>query len=119
MTAFLIIWLGQIISILASGMSNFALTIWMFQQTRSATAMGMMQVCYILPFLLISPIAGVMVDRYNRKLTQTPSCPTTTSWKKQPKRRKSEIRVICGKTWSRPVIRCANLQFAPQLPCRG
>ncbi len=68
MTAFLIIWLGQIISILASGMSNFALTIWLFQQTRSATAMGLMQVCYILPFLLISPIAGVMVDRYNRKL---------------------------------------------------
>jgi DHA3 family macrolide efflux protein-like MFS transporter len=68
MTGFLIVWSGQIISILASGMSNFALTIWLFQQTRSATAMGLMQVCYILPFLLISPIAGVMVDRYNRKL---------------------------------------------------
>jgi len=68
MFGFVIVWLGQIISILASGMSGFALTIWMFQQTRSATAMGLMQVCYILPFLLISPIAGVMVDRYNRKL---------------------------------------------------
>ncbi|MEZ0395304.1 MAG: MFS transporter [Anaerolineales bacterium] len=65
---FLIVWAGQIISILASGMSGFALTIWMFQQTRSATAMGLMQVCYILPFLLLSPLAGVMVDRYNRKL---------------------------------------------------
>jgi MFS transporter, DHA3 family, macrolide efflux protein len=68
MFGFVIVWLGQIISILASGMSGFALTIWMFQQTRSATAMGLMQVCYILPFLLLSPIAGVMVDRYNRKL---------------------------------------------------
>lgn len=68
LTGFLIVWSGQIVSILASGMSGFALTIWMFQQTRSATAMGLMQVAYILPFLLLSPIAGVMVDRYNRKL---------------------------------------------------
>ncbi len=68
MTGFLFIWIGQIVSVLASGMSGFALTIFMFQQTRSATAMGLMQVAYILPFLLLSPVAGVMVDRYNRKL---------------------------------------------------
>jgi MFS transporter, DHA3 family, macrolide efflux protein len=68
MTGFLIVWLGQIISILASGMTQFALTIWMYQQTSSATALGLMQVFYIVPFLVISPIAGVMVDRYNRKL---------------------------------------------------
>jgi MFS transporter, DHA3 family, macrolide efflux protein len=68
MFAFLIIWLGQFVSILASGMSGFALTIWMYQQTQSATAMGLMQVFYITPFLILSPIAGVMVDRYNRKL---------------------------------------------------
>ncbi len=68
MSGFLIVWAGQIVSILASGMTNFALTIWMFQQTRSATAMGLMQVAYILPFLVLSPIAGVMVDRYDRKL---------------------------------------------------
>ena len=40
----------------------------MYQQTSSATALGLMQVFYITPFLIISPIAGVMVDRYNRKL---------------------------------------------------
>ena len=68
MTGFIIVWIGQIISILASGMSGFGLSIWMFQQTRSATAMGLMQVSFILPFLILSPIAGVMVDRYNRKL---------------------------------------------------
>ncbi|NTU54769.1 MAG: MFS transporter [Anaerolineales bacterium] len=68
MFGFLIVWLGQIISILASGMSGFALNIWLFQQTRSATMMGLGFVSYILPFLLLSPIAGVMVDRYNRKL---------------------------------------------------
>ncbi len=68
MTAFFLIWVGQIVSVLASSMSQFGLTIWMYQQTESATAMGLMQVFFITPFLIMSPIAGVMVDRYNRKL---------------------------------------------------
>src|SRR5215207_2605145 len=68
MFGFTIVWIGQIISVLASAMSQFALTIFMFQETGSATALGLMQVFFITPFLLISPIAGVMVDRYNRKM---------------------------------------------------
>ena len=68
MFGFTVVWIGQIVSVLASSMSQFALTIFMFQETKSALAMGTMQVFFITPFLLISPIAGVMVDRYNRKL---------------------------------------------------
>ena len=68
MFGFTIVWLGQIISVLASSMSQFALSIWMYDQTQSALAMGLMQVCYITPFLIISPFAGVMIDRYNRKM---------------------------------------------------
>lgn len=68
MFGFTIVWLGQIISVLASSMTGFGLSLWMYRQTESATAMGLMQVAYITPFLLLSPIAGVMVDRYNRKL---------------------------------------------------
>ncbi len=68
LVGFIVVWLGQIVSVLATGMTQFALTIWMYQQTSSATALGLMQVFYITPFLIISPIAGVMVDRYNRKL---------------------------------------------------
>ena len=68
MTGFALVWFGQIVSILASGMTQFALTIWMYEQTKSAFALGLMQVFYITPFLIVSPIAGVMVDRYNRKL---------------------------------------------------
>ena len=68
MFAFTVIWLGQIISVLASSMSQFALTIYMYEKTESATALGLMQVFYFVPFLLISPMAGVMVDRHNRKL---------------------------------------------------
>ncbi|HEX9840789.1 MAG TPA: MFS transporter [Anaerolineales bacterium] len=65
---FTIVWIGQTISVLASSMSQFALTIYVFKETESATALGLMQVFFITPFLLISPIAGVLVDRHNRKL---------------------------------------------------
>src|SRR3989304_262150 len=68
MFGFTIVWLGQLISVLASYMTNFGLSLWMYKQTESATAMGLMQVAFITPFLILSPIAGVMVDRYNRKL---------------------------------------------------
>lgn len=68
MFGFTIVWLGQIISVLASNMSGFALTIWAFEETGSATIMGGMQTAFILPFLLISPFSGALVDRYNRKL---------------------------------------------------
>ena len=68
MLGFSIVWLGQIVSVMATNMTQFALTIWVFESTGSVTALGLMQVFFITPFLLISPIAGVMVDRYNRKL---------------------------------------------------
>ncbi|MEE4194446.1 MAG: MFS transporter [Anaerolineae bacterium] len=68
MKGFTLVWVGQLISVLASQMTNFALTIWIFEQTESATAMAVLQVCFILPFLLLSPIAGALVDRYDRKL---------------------------------------------------
>ena len=68
MFGFTLVWLGQIVSVLATNMTAFALTIWVYQKTGSATALGLMQVFFITPFLLLSPIAGVMVDRYNRKL---------------------------------------------------
>ena len=68
MFGFTIVWLGQIVSVLATNMSAFALTIWVFQNTGSATALGLVQVFFITPLLIITPFAGVMVDRHNRKL---------------------------------------------------
>lgn len=68
MLGFTLVWLGQIISVLATNMSLFALTIWVFQETGSATALGLMQVFFITPLLIITPFAGVLVDRHNRKL---------------------------------------------------
>src|SRR5690349_19190743 len=68
MLGFTIVWLGQIVSVLSTNMTAFGLTIWVFEKTGSATALGLMQVFFITPFLVISPFAGVMVDRHNRKL---------------------------------------------------
>lgn len=66
--AFIVVWAGQILSILASGMTGFALSIWTFERTGSATAMGAVQVFYLVPFLLVSPLAGALIDRHSRKL---------------------------------------------------
>jgi len=68
MFGFTIVWLGQIVSVLATNMSAFALTIWVFEKTGSATALGLVQVFFHTPLLIITPFAGVMVDRHNRKL---------------------------------------------------
>jgi len=68
MLGFTIVWAGQLISVLTSTMTQFALTIWAYRETGSATALGVVNTAFIVPFLLLAPIAGVMVDRYNRKL---------------------------------------------------
>jgi MFS family permease len=68
MTAFTIVWAGQLVSVLASSMTQFALTIWAYQETGSALALGAVNTFFLVPFLLLSPIAGAMVDRYDRKL---------------------------------------------------
>ena len=68
MTGLTIVLIGQAVSILASSMTGFALSIWVFQRTSSATSLGIMATAFTLPYLLIIPLAGVLVDRYNRKL---------------------------------------------------
>jgi MFS family permease len=66
--AFVIVWFGQLLSMLSTQMSQFALTVWSFEKTSSVTALALTQVFFITPFLLISPLAGAMIDKYNRKL---------------------------------------------------
>lgn len=68
MFGFTLVWLGQIVSVLATNMTAFALTIWVFEKTGRVTALGLMQFFFIAPLLIITPLAGVMVDRHNRKL---------------------------------------------------
>lgn len=68
MFGFTLVWAGQIISVLGSSMTQFGLTIWAYQKYGSATALGIIGTSFLLPFLLLMPLAGIMVDKYNRKL---------------------------------------------------
>ena len=66
--AFSIVWFGQVISLMGTAMSGFALTIWAWQFTGSATALALMGFFTFGPTVLFSPIAGALVDRWNKKL---------------------------------------------------
>lgn len=67
LAAFALVWLGQTVSLLGSAMTWFALTIWVFQVTGQATALALLGFFSFGPTLLISPLAGALVDRWNRK----------------------------------------------------
>jgi MFS transporter, DHA3 family, macrolide efflux protein len=64
---FLIIWLGQLISMVGSGMTSFALGVWIFRETGEATPFALTVLFFSLPRLLLMPLAGMMADRYNRR----------------------------------------------------
>jgi MFS family permease len=53
---------------LGSAMTNFALTIWAWEATGKATALALTGLAFVLPNILVSPIAGALVDRWNRKI---------------------------------------------------
>ena len=68
MRGFTIIWFGQLISLLGTGMTRFALTIWAYQETGSATTLALVAFFSFGPVVLLSPVAGALVDRWNRKV---------------------------------------------------
>lgn len=64
---FIIIWQGQIVSIIGSGLTSFALGVWVYQKTGLATLYGMVVLFGTLPGVLIKPLAGAIADRFNRR----------------------------------------------------
>jgi MFS family permease len=68
MKTFLVIWVGQLVSIIGSGLTGFALSVWMFEQTGQATPIALNALFFNLPRVILSPIAGSVADRYNRRL---------------------------------------------------
>ncbi len=67
MRTFFTIWIGQLISILGSGLTSFALGVWIFQQTGKATPFAITVLFGSLPAVLLGPVAGSVADRFNRK----------------------------------------------------
>lgn len=67
MRTFFFIWIGQVISLLGSKLTEFALGVWVYQQTESLTQFAFVVLLMCLPNILISPIAGASIDRWNRR----------------------------------------------------
>jgi len=68
MAGFTLVWVGQLLSLLGSGMTAFAITIWAWQETGQATTLALVGLFSFAPTMLLSPVAGALVDRWNRKL---------------------------------------------------
>lgn len=64
---FYIVWLGQVVSLVGSGLTWFGLSIWAFLETDSVTALAMVLLASNLPRIVMSPFAGALVDRWDRR----------------------------------------------------
>ena len=64
---FLIIWIGQFISSIGSGLSGFALGIHVYQQTQTATSFSLIIFCAFVPSIVLRPLGGVLADRFDRR----------------------------------------------------
>ncbi len=67
MTTFAVIWTGQVISALGSYLTGFALGVWIYQQTGSATLFALISLATTVPGILLSPFAGALADRWDRR----------------------------------------------------
>ena len=65
---FLLLWSGELISSVGGGLTSFGLGVYIFRQTGSAASMALVTLLGFLPTLLLSVPAGVLADRYDRRL---------------------------------------------------
>ena len=61
-------WAGELISSIGGGLTSFGLGVYIFQQTGSAASMSLITLLGFLPTLLLSVPAGILADRYDRRL---------------------------------------------------
>ncbi len=64
---FLIVWFGQVISLVGSGLTWFGISIWVFLESGSVTQLAIILLASQLPRIVLSPIAGTFVDRWDRR----------------------------------------------------
>lgn len=65
---FLLLWMGELISAIGGGLTSFGLGVYVFEKTGSAAGMAMVTLLGFLPTLILSVPAGVLADRYDRRL---------------------------------------------------
>jgi MFS transporter, DHA3 family, macrolide efflux protein len=64
---FFTIWIGQLASIIGSGLTNFGLGVWVLTETGSVTQFALIIMFASVPAILAAPFAGVIVDKWKRK----------------------------------------------------
>jgi MFS family permease len=65
--AFGAMWLGQLVSVAGSVLTEFALGVWVFQRTGSATLFALITIFIVVPPILFATISGALADRHSRR----------------------------------------------------
>ena len=65
--AFTLLWLGQLVSTVGSGLTGFVLGAWVYMETGSATLYALIAASSSIPGILALPFAGVVADRFDRR----------------------------------------------------
>lgn len=64
----MLLWAGELISSIGGGLTSFGLGVYVFQETGSAAGMALVTLLGFLPNLFLSVPAGVLADRYDRRI---------------------------------------------------
>ena len=62
------LWLGELISSIGSGMTAFALSVYVYEKTGSVSYVSLITLLSFMPSIVLSPIGGLLADRYDRRL---------------------------------------------------
>ena len=62
------LWLGELISNIGSGMTAFALSVYIYEKTGSVSYVSLITLLSFMPSIVLSPIGGLLADRYDRRL---------------------------------------------------
>lgn len=67
--SYLLLWSTQTLSALGSGMTGYALVLWLYRASGSALRTALLSVCSYAPYVMMSMFAGALSDRWNKKRT--------------------------------------------------
>ena len=67
MRTFFIVWAGQLVSLAGTNLTAFGLSIFVYQKTGSVTLLASVMLASQLPQIAITPFAGALVDRWDRR----------------------------------------------------
>ncbi|MBX6381891.1 MAG: amino acid adenylation domain-containing protein, partial [Microbispora sp.] len=67
MRRFLVVAAGQLVSITGSALTEFAIPLWIYLTTGSLVRFALFSVLGLVPGMLVAPLAGAVVDRFDRR----------------------------------------------------